>query len=111
MVMIGKMMMPMKMKMIGKTKIMEKIKQFFKPVEGGPQDGLQFGKWFIHMQRAGLISIFLLVVLNLNRLSPKEEWDPQWSFWGVEGFLSLILCLIVYKTLQHWGDLKNHTSR
>jgi len=90
---------------------MKKIKEFLSPVKGGHYDGLQFGKWFMDMSRAGLILIFSIITLTLGLFSPIEEWDPEWSFWGAEVFLGLILIVIIFKTLQHWDDLKNHTSR
>jgi hypothetical protein len=90
---------------------MKKLKDFFSPVKGGGHDGLKFGKWFMHMQRAGLISIFILVMSTLGLISPIEEWDPQWTFVAVEIALGLILTLITFKTLQNWNDMKNHTSR
>jgi hypothetical protein len=90
---------------------MKKIKEFLSPIKGGNYNGLEFGKWFMDMSRAGLISIFSIIMLTLGEFSPIEEWDPEWGFWGAEVFLGLILILIIFKTLQHWSDLKKHTSR
>lgn len=90
---------------------MKKIKEFLSPVKGGHYDGLQFRKWIMHGQRLGLVLIFTTVILTLGITSPIEEWDPQWGFWGTEVFLGLILILILFKIMQHWSDLKKHTSR
>ncbi len=84
---------------------------FFKPVKGGHQDGLKFGKWFMHGQRLGLVSIFTITTILFNTLADKTTFDPEWSHTAVGVSLGLITGLIVFKTLQHWNDLKNHTSR
>ena len=73
---------------------MKKIKEFLSPIKGGGtsrHEGLTFMKWFMSMQRAGLILIFTTAMLTLGLISPIEEWDPQWAFWGAEVFLGLIL--------------------
>jgi hypothetical protein len=85
---------------------------FFSPVKGGHQDGLEFGKWMMHGSRIGLISLFTVSLILFSLFAgPASEFDPEWTFNGIKIFLGSIDVLIVFKTLQHWNDLKNHTSR
>jgi hypothetical protein len=84
---------------------------FFSPVKGGHYDGLKFGKWFKHGSRLGLISIFSISTILFSLFTDKTTFDPEWSHTAVAISLGLITGLIVFKTLQHWNDLKNHTSR
>lgn len=93
---------------------MKKIKEFFSPVEGGPLHGLEFNKWVIHFQRGGLFLTFPLVMIYLVIFEGPiaGEWDPVWFFYAAESFLGLIWLLHFWKgIIQHWSDLKNHTSR
>jgi len=92
--------------------IMSKFKDFFKPVSKEFQaGGTKFGKWMIHGSRLGLMSLFFVSILLFSLFVKPEDLDPQWSFYGVIGFLSSVLLLIIFKTLQHWNDLKHGRSR
>ena len=93
------------------NKVKDKLKSFFSPVKGGHQDGLKFGKWFMHGQRLGLWTIFIGSTTAFISFADKSTFDPELTFNGVAIFLGSISLLIIFKTLQHWNDLKNHTSR
>lgn len=84
---------------------------FFSPVKGGHQDGLKFGKWFMSGQRIGIISLFGMATILFTLFADKTTFDPEAWWYGGIGFLGSITLFIIFKTLQHWNDLKNHTSR
>jgi hypothetical protein len=87
---------------------MKKLKQFFSPIEGGWYDGYTFGQFCKSPQRwfPPLINIlFMLVpIFHIQELTLE-------AFIFVELFLFFIFCVWSFKTLQHWSDLKKHTSR
>jgi len=90
---------------------MKRFKEFFSPVVGGNYDGYTFKEFFLSWQRLGLMSI--LIVGMLIVLFHINEFEYSMSaFWFLEIFLFSILCIVIYKgVLQHWSDMKNHTSR
>ena len=76
---------------------MKKIKNYFSPVVGGHYDGYPFKEFLFSMQRLGLLSfvvgMLLAVIIGIS-------------------FTSLILAIVLCKgVFQHWSDMKNHTSR
>jgi predicted membrane channel-forming protein YqfA (hemolysin III family) len=86
---------------------MKKIKEFFSPLNKGHHAGLTFWKWMFSMGRLGIISIFLTAIILLPIFEgPGPEWDPEWSFWGVEAFLTSIFIILVVSTLKFWSDIK-----
>ena len=94
--------------MLGKLK--EKLTNFFSPVKGGHLDGYTFKKFLMSFQRIGVFSI-ILSFLFIGIFSDKESFVEPFRYYGVIGFFSFILILFIFKSLQHWNDLKNHTSR
>lgn len=92
--------------------MLEKIKDFFSPVKGGHYDGLKFSKWIMGGQRMGVF-IFMVLFTSASLIfgGSREEWDPQWAKPAVTVFLVGIILFFIFKTLQHWNDLKNHRSR
>jgi hypothetical protein len=89
------------------------IKKFLSPIEGGHYDGMTFKTFMKNPQRWFLLSIFpIVMVLMAIYNGPGPDWDPEWLFYFAEGFLFLIWCVAIGKgIIQHWSDLKKHTSR
>jgi len=89
---------------------MGKLKEFFSPVKGGHQDGFTFRKFILSLKRmAPLFAISGMLTALL--CTDKDTFDPVWTYYGSIGFCVSIIILFIFKTLQHWNDLKNHTSR
>ena len=85
------------------------MKEFFSTVVGGQNDGLTFKKWVSSPMRwfpTLFISGFCILLWSY-----KPTFTEPLSFWLAFGFISSVLCIWVYKTLQHWNDLKNSRSR
>jgi hypothetical protein len=87
---------------------MNKVKQFFSPIQGGHLHGYTFGKFFKSTQR-WIPPVVNIVFMLIPAYHLKET--SLGAFIAVEVFLFSILCIWAYKTLQHWNDLKNHKSR
>lgn len=86
----------------------EKIKEFLKPVEGGPWDGIKFWPFMFALERLPLVLI--IIAANILVVNFDETMTKPIAI-GVTIALSLIATLVLYKSLQHWDDMKNHTSR
>tara|TARA_R110000744_G_scaffold87840_3_gene171422 strand:- start:2442 stop:2714 length:273 start_codon:yes stop_codon:yes gene_type:complete len=90
---------------------MKKIKNYFSPVVGGHYDGYPFKEFLFSMQRLGLLSFavgMLLAVIIGKDYFPEEE--SGFTFAVI--FASSLIALVLYKGIfQHWSDMKNHTSR
>jgi hypothetical protein len=87
---------------------MKKLKNFFSPVKGGVLDGYTFSQFVSSPQRWLPILInlgFITVVLIESREAPID------GMLLVISFLVTILLVVIFKNLQKWNDLKNHTSR
>jgi hypothetical protein len=41
----------------------------------------------------------------------KDTFDPVGWYYGAISFVVFVMLVFTFKTLQHWNDLKNHTSR
>ena len=92
--------------------MIDKIKDFLSPIKGGHYDGLKFSKWIMGGQRMGLFRFMVLFTLCITFFTgDSDDWDPKWTKSAVIYSLIGIILFFIYKTLQHWGDLKNHTSR
>ena len=87
-----------------------KFKSFFTPVKGGHQDGYTFKKFISSPQRIvpPLVGIGLLTAVFVEG---KESFGEPAGYYGSIAFCLFILAVYTFKTLQHWNDLKNHTSR
>ena len=84
------------------------MKEFFSPVVGGQSDGLTFKKW-ISSPMIWFPTLFLSGFLVLIYLY-KPTFDGN-AFLYTFGGMSIVLGIWVYKTLQHWNDLKHDRSR
>ena len=87
------------------------MKEFFKPIKGGYQDGLTFTKFLFTWDRLGVLClpIAFLVLILLHR----NEYGVEPVFiYTLSGLMAFVFILILWKgIIQHWLDLKNHTSR
>ena len=93
---------------------MKKLKEFFSPVDAKYQaGGLKFGPWIMgSFARYGLFLLFPIAITLIAIFEgPDKGWDPEWAFGGVESFFSAIWLFFIFKTLQHWNDLKHGNSR
>ena len=87
---------------------------FFSPVDEKHQmGGLRFSKWVMNFSRIGTFLLLgsFMVLMAIFQGPKTGDWGGEWVFYLVEGFIFLIWVLLIFKTLQHWNDLKNGTSR
>ncbi len=87
---------------------MKKIKEFFSPVKGGHYDGYKFWPFMWALERLPLVLIF--IITNIIVVNFDETMTSSIAI-GLTVGLEAIACLILFKSLQHWNDMKNHTSR
>ena len=89
---------------------MGNLKSFFSPVKGGHLDGYTFKTFILSLKRlAPLFAITGMLIILL--CTDKNTFDPIWTYHGAISFFVGIIIIFTFKTLQHWNDLKNHTSR
>ena len=94
--------------MLGKIK--NKLSNFFSPVKGGHQDGYTFKKFIMSLKR--MFPLFAIIgMLTAVLVSGKEGFGEIGWYYGSIVFFVGIIIIFTFKTLQHWNDLKNHTSR
>jgi hypothetical protein len=84
-------------------------KTFFSPIEGGVLDGYTF-KEFLKSPQRWLIPL-IWAIFTMAIIYHKDEFESVIGLLVSLGFMSLILVVFVFKTLQHWSDLKQHKSR
>jgi hypothetical protein len=87
-----------------------KFKSFFTPVKGGHQDGYTFKKFMSSPQRI-VPPLAIMGLLTAVFMEGKESFGEPVSYYAAIGFCVFILTVYTFKTLQHWNDLKRHTSR
>ena len=94
--------------MLGKIK--KKLSNFFSPVKGGQLDGYTFKTFIMSLKR--MFPLFVLIGFLITVLvQGKESFGEVGWYYGMISFFIAIIILFTFKTLQHWNDLKNHTSR
>ena len=86
----------------------ERIKEFMKPVEGGHYDGLKFWSFMFSFERIPLVLLF--IIANVLVVNFDDTLTTPVSI-CLTIALELIATLVLFKSLQHWSDMKNHTSR
>ena len=86
----------------------EKIKEFMKPVEGGAWGGLKFWPFMFSFERIPLVLLF--IIANVLVVNFDDTLTTPVSI-CLTIALELIATLVLFKSLQHWSDMKNHTSR
>lgn len=92
--------------------MIKKLRQFFSPVQPPHQaQGLRFMPWYFKRYYYLLFYIIAdIIVFTQKSYFYKISGEPFW-YWFLISFFSLSACFIVFKSLQHWNDLKNGRSR
>lgn len=86
--------------------------EFFKSIKGGPHDGLSFFPWYIW----NYWYIMIFIISGTAIAATQKDYfynisnEPFW-YWFMVIFMFSIAGLILFKSLQHWNDLKNGRSR
>lgn len=84
------------------------MKDFFSPIVGGQNDGLTFKSFCQSWQR--IFPFLFLLGFNILIFAYKNTFENPWYLVS-QGFLVSVFGIWVWKTLQHWNDLKNGRTR
>jgi len=89
-----------------------KNNKFFSPINGGIFENLTFKKWFMSMQRLGLMLIVLFFIGVVQFKAFQGEFDGERSSYCLATGITLLISVVfVIGTLTHWKRLREIAKR